>query len=104
MALYDYKCNTCGKTFEYRQSMKDDALALCPESICECDEKGKGQVQRVISSNVGLVFKGSGFYLTDYKNNNSDNSSNEKSNTKTETKSKETKTKSKSATTKSDAA
>lgn len=70
MALYEYKCNTCGKHFEYRQSMKDDALSACPESVCEQAVKGKGEVTRLISKNIGLVFKGSGFYLTDYKHQN----------------------------------
>lgn len=68
MPVYDYKCSTCGKTFEYKQRISEDALTTCPAEICEEAEKGKGEVKRVVSGNVGLVFKGSGFYLTDYKN------------------------------------
>ncbi|GAB1370551.1 hypothetical protein MASR1M45_06120 [Candidatus Kapaibacterium sp.] len=66
MPVYDYKCNTCGKTFEYKQSISDSALSNCPAEICTGIEKGRGEVVRVMSKNIGLVFKGSGFYLTDY--------------------------------------
>ncbi|XDD52863.1 FmdB family zinc ribbon protein [Leptospira sp. WS4.C2] len=60
MATYDYHCNTCGKDFEHVQSMKDDALTEC---LC-----GKnGSVERRISASAGIIFKGSGFYVTDYK-------------------------------------
>ncbi|MCW7471441.1 FmdB family zinc ribbon protein [Leptospira kanakyensis] len=64
MATYDYHCHTCGKDFEHVQSMKDDALTLC---LC-----GKnGSVERRISASAGIIFKGSGFYVTDYKKNSS---------------------------------
>jgi putative FmdB family regulatory protein len=66
MPIYDYKCSTCGKEFEYQQRITDEPLISCPEDICELNDKGLGEVQRVLSRNVGLVFKGSGFYLTDY--------------------------------------
>lgn len=56
MPTYEYKCEQCG-TFEYWQSMKDDPLATCP--TCE------GPVKRLISRNVNIIFKGSGFYVTD---------------------------------------
>ena len=58
MAIYVYRCDHCGQTFERRQSISDAPLADCPE--CE------GRVQRVIQP-VGIVFKGSGFYVTDSK-------------------------------------
>jgi putative FmdB family regulatory protein len=74
MPVYDYKCNTCGKIFEYKQSMADDALSSCPTNICESETKGLGQVQRIMSKNIGLVFKGTGFYLTDYTKKGSDKS------------------------------
>lgn len=60
MATYDYLCKTCGKQFEYVQSMKDDPITEC---LCE----KKGTVERLISSSAGIIFKGSGFYVTDYK-------------------------------------
>ena len=54
--------------------MSAEPLALCPEEQCEQQEKGKGEVFRKISGGSGLVFNGSGFYLTDYvkKGNSSD--------------------------------
>lgn len=56
MPIYDYKCENCGK-FEKMQRITDPVLAECPT----CG----GKVQRVISKNVGIVFKGGGFYTTD---------------------------------------
>lgn len=59
MPTYDYKCE-CGTVFEHFQSMKDNVL-----TTCNCEKKGK--VNRMISSGSGIIFKGSGFYVTDYK-------------------------------------
>jgi len=56
MPTYEYACTKCGHEFEALQSFSDDALTECPE----CN----GEVQKVYS-NVGVVFKGSGFYKTD---------------------------------------
>lgn len=61
MPTYDYKCDACGHEFEIYQSMKDDKLSKCPNC-------GKETLKRLIGSGAGLIFKGSGFYLTDYKN------------------------------------
>lgn len=61
MPTYDYKCNDCGHEFETYQSMKDDKLTVCPNC-------GKNALVRLIGAGGGLIFKGSGFYLTDYKN------------------------------------
>jgi putative FmdB family regulatory protein len=66
MPTYEYHCHTCGKDFEVMQSMKDEALTTCPVDECDQPEKGKGQVERVISRGAGMIFKGGGFYLTDY--------------------------------------
>jgi len=60
MPTYDYKCKKCGHRFEAFQRMTDEPLKECPE----CN----GEVQRLISGGTGLIFKGSGFYITDYKN------------------------------------
>lgn len=75
MPTYDYVCTTCGKTFEHFQSIKSDPISLCPEAICTQEQKGQGNVQRKISSGSGLVFNGSGFYLTDYVQNKSSSTS-----------------------------
>lgn len=66
MPTYAYKCDKCGTKFEMKQSINDSAITKCPSEICPSSEKGQGNVHRIISANVGLVFKGSGFYLTDY--------------------------------------
>lgn len=64
MPTYEYECSQCGRTFEYFQSMKDDPIKDCILEDC----KGKGTVKRLIGAGAGLIFKGSGFYITDYKN------------------------------------
>ena len=65
MPTYAYRCNECGYEFEVRQRMMDDPLTECPE--CE------GEIRRVVNS-VGVVFKGSGFYITDNRNGRKDKS------------------------------
>ncbi|HEY5812264.1 MAG TPA: FmdB family zinc ribbon protein, partial [Terrimicrobiaceae bacterium] len=64
---YEYECEKCRKTFEVFQSMKDDAFKICPESRCRMRRWGKGKVRRLLGSGAGLIFKGSGFYITDYR-------------------------------------
>ena len=61
MPTYEYRCDNCGNEFEEIQSIKADALTHCPK----CD---KDTLKRIISGGNALIFKGSGFYLTDYKN------------------------------------
>ena len=56
MPLYEYQCRDCGVRFERRQHITDDPIKICPE----CG----GQVNRLIQP-VGVIFKGSGFYVTD---------------------------------------
>lgn len=59
MPTYDYKCLKCRHAFEHSQRMSDKPLTRCP--------KCKGKVERLIGGGAGLIFKGSGFYITDYK-------------------------------------
>ncbi|RYD37681.1 MAG: zinc ribbon domain-containing protein [Verrucomicrobiaceae bacterium] len=61
MPHYDYVCEKCGHEFEVFQSMNDKHLTKCPQKGC------KGKVRRKIGTGAGLVFKGSGFYITDYR-------------------------------------
>lgn len=61
MPTYEYECSKCGKTFEVFQSMKDDPLTTCNDENC------KGKVKRLLGTGAGLIFKGSGFYITDYR-------------------------------------
>jgi putative FmdB family regulatory protein len=67
MPNYDYECEKCGKTFEIFQSMKDKAFETCPESSCLMETWGHGKVRRLLGTGAGLIFKGSGFYTTDYR-------------------------------------
>ena len=61
MPTYDYICTECGERFEHFQTMSSDPLKQRPGC-----EKEQCSVTRVISGGTGLIFKGSGFYLTDY--------------------------------------
>jgi len=67
MPTYEYECAKCKKSFELVQSMKDDALKVCPKNLCRMKTWGKGPVKRKIGAGAGLIFKGSGFYITDYR-------------------------------------
>jgi putative FmdB family regulatory protein len=61
MPIYDYECQKCHHRFELKKSFTDDSNAKCPEC--------KGKANRIITS-VPVIFKGSGFYVTDHKKNN----------------------------------
>jgi putative FmdB family regulatory protein len=61
MPTYEYFCDACGQRFEQFQSIKADPLADCPKC------RAHGRVRRLISGGAGLIFKGSGFYITDYR-------------------------------------
>lgn len=67
MPTYDYQCEKCGKTFELFQSMKDEPLSVCPKQCCQQETWGEGKVKRLLGTGAGLIFKGSGFYTTDYR-------------------------------------
>jgi putative FmdB family regulatory protein len=59
MPTYEYACSSCGERFKVFQSISDSPLTTCTQ----CG----GSVQRLIGGGAGLIFKGSGFYITDYK-------------------------------------
>ena len=67
MPTYDYRCLQCDHRFEAFQKMSDLSLTQCP--LCA------GTVERLMGAGLGLIFKGSGFYITDYKKSNSSTSS-----------------------------
>lgn len=60
MPTYDYKCAACGHRFERFESINDDAAKTCPK----CSKK---KARRMLGTGAGLIFKGAGFYTTDYK-------------------------------------
>ena len=61
MPTYEYVCQKCSHEFEQFQSMRDEPLKKCPK----CKKAG---LKRLVGGGAGLIFKGSGFYITDYKN------------------------------------
>ena len=67
MPTYEYHCLKCDKNFEVFQSMKDEAFKTCPEGQCQVSPWGHGEVKRLLGTGAGLIFKGSGFYITDYR-------------------------------------
>ena len=82
MPTYDYKCTQCRHVFEIFQSMSESHISKCPE----CG----GNVRRLVGGGSGLIFKGSGFYLTDYvkakeqKKSSAEKNGKEKKTTKTD--------------------
>lgn len=70
MPTYEYSCLKCGQNFDAFQSMRDEAYATCPKELCRQAKWGKGKVKRLLGTGAGLIFKGSGFYITDYRSNN----------------------------------
>ena len=61
MPTYDYVCEKCGHQFEVFQSMNDAKLTDCPQEDCD------GSVRRLLGTGAGIIFKGGGFYETDYR-------------------------------------
>ena len=59
MPTYEYECEKCGHRFELFQSMKDAPRKRCP--------KCRGKLRRLVGTGAGMIFKGSGFYVTDYR-------------------------------------
>ncbi len=67
MPTYDYSCTKCGQSFEAFQSMRDKPFRVCPKDLCRLPKWGHGKVKRLVGTGAGLIFKGSGFYITDYR-------------------------------------
>jgi putative FmdB family regulatory protein len=61
MPTYEYECEKCGKIFDVFQSMTAEPLKTCSDPAC------RGPVHRIVSGGAGFLFKGSGFYITDYR-------------------------------------
>ena len=67
MPTYEYACAKCGLEFEKFQPISKKSLTTCPKELCARKKWGKGKVKRRISTGGGLLFKGTGFYITDYR-------------------------------------
>ena len=67
MPTYEYLCEKCGHEFESFQSISARPLKNCPKELCPQKKWGRGRVKKKISGGAGLLFKGSGFYITDYR-------------------------------------
>ena len=74
MPTYSYYCGDCDRHFSYFQKMSESPISNC--------ENCKGDLKRLITGGTGLIFKGSGFYLTDYKEKKKDDNSSKKSESK----------------------
>src|SRR5438046_7629636 len=67
MPTYEYHCQKCDQNFEAFQSMRDKSFTQCPKYICRLPKGGHGKVKRLLGTGAGIIFKGSGFYSTDYR-------------------------------------
>jgi putative FmdB family regulatory protein len=97
MPTYEYECLKCKKSFDLIQSMKDDALTTCPKNACRMKSWGRGKVKRKMGGGAGFIFKGSGFYITDYRSEGYKSAAKKESSDSTPAKKTETKTEAKPA-------
>ena len=67
MPTYEYVCEKCGHEFEAVRSISAKPLRICPKEFCARKKWGRGRVKKKISAGGGLLFKGGGFYSTDYR-------------------------------------
>jgi putative FmdB family regulatory protein len=82
MPTYEYQCSRCDNRFEEFQSITADPLSKCP--------KCGGPIKRLIGAGVGIIFKGSGFYTTDYKKSSATSSTPKKTESTTSSEKKDT--------------
>jgi putative FmdB family regulatory protein len=67
MPTYEYACEKCGHEFEAARPMSAPPLLICPKEVCAQKKWGRGKVKKQIGAGAGLIFKGSGIYITDYR-------------------------------------
>ena len=67
MPTYEYVCFKCEHQFDLFQSITELPLTICPKEKCSLKRWGKGRIKRAIGTGAGILFKGSGFYTTDYR-------------------------------------
>ncbi len=79
MPTYEYHCQSCGHRFDVLQKITEEPLTRCPK--CH-----RARLKRLIGAGLGVIFKGSGFYTTDYKRSGANGSSSRKGESKSESK------------------
>ena len=67
MPTYEYVCSKCKHQFDVFQAITEKPLTVCPKDKCARKPWGKGKIKRGIGTGAGIIFKGSGFYTTDYR-------------------------------------
>src|SRR5437016_244292 len=67
LPTYDYSYKKYGQNFDAFHSMRDKPFRECPKELCRLPKWGHGKVKRLLGTGAGLIFKGSGFYTTDYR-------------------------------------
>src|SRR6266436_5838266 len=67
MPTYEYVCSKCKHRFDVFQAITEKPLTVCPKDKCGMKRWGKGKIKRGIVTGAGILFKGSGFYATDYR-------------------------------------
>ena len=102
MPTYEYVCAKCGHQFENFQPIAEAPLTICPKELCGQKKWGKGKVKRAIVAGAGLLFKGSGFYITDYRSDKYKEAAKKESSAASESKSTPAKTEAKPAKTSKD--
>src|SRR5207253_10465245 len=63
----EYPCRKCGQHVDAFQLMRDERFRECPKHLCRLEKWGHGKVKRLLGTGAGIIFKGSGFYTTDYR-------------------------------------
>jgi putative FmdB family regulatory protein len=97
MPTYEYLCEKCGNEFEAFQPISAKPLKICPKDLCARKKWGRGRVRKKISAGAGLLFKGSGFYITDYRSKNYKDAAKKESGTTSAAENKSAKAETKSA-------
>jgi putative FmdB family regulatory protein len=67
MPTYEYHCAKCDHNFDAFQSMRDEPFRVCPKELCRLPKWGRGKVKRLLGTGAGIIFRGPGFYVTDYR-------------------------------------
>src|ERR1700738_4942565 len=67
MPISEYSRQKCAQIFKVSKTVRDEPFKECPKEYCRLPKWGHGKVKRLLGTGAGLIFKGSGFYTTDYR-------------------------------------